>query len=508
MNQEQLSVEQLDDNLNKNYQTLSKILQTFLSSDTNAIPEKILTFMEQTNTPVNATLLDTHLVSILSIQDISIQIRALSAISLINPNVSNSLPFLPGYFQLCFKQNELVIPALKCLLNVLTINIYKKVSTQVEMIAIKGTDVARKLCLHIFHRLYLLDSIYIYDLIKYIKRALFDTACKSNAITILSEIIDSYPELINPFVGFLINELKYCDYVIFTKLTKILVKFASKDEYKPQIEKSCIEILEENRKIHFAIEISKIAVAMSNVNLIRIVASKIDLAIQITKNPDLALEMAKTFHLFNDVYTISKSSLLLLLQSQDYNIISQAMPMQSQLSVSNDNNIKIVNDMIIEISETASPHLAEVALQLVPHHGNWFVTILFELYNMKRKTLYKVISKTILDITDVKTQKDIIAEARKQLDTIPDDPFGIALAELISRTSEDPEDFFVLLPSNINYKTPEFQASMVTFVFEFWNRLNFEVDTSMMNRLLLISFSSDREVRQRALELITIMKSK
>lgn len=499
--------EQIDENVNASYETLSKILQTFISSDSNLIAEKILTLMEQTSTPVNTTLLDMYLVSILSIQDISIQIRTLTAISLINPSTTNSLPFLPGYLKVCFKADELISPALRCVLNVMTEQLFLRLKSDLERIALTGSDTARKLCLHIFYRLYQEDSSYISYLLVYIKRALFDLPCKPNAFTIISEVVDQNRSYIRPLVPFLINEVKYCGYVHFTKLTRVFVAFAQDSEYKSKLETALLDLLESTRQINYVIEISKIAAAMESDQLIQILVSRIDRAIQINKNPNLSLEMAKTLHLFGDKYHISRTSLLVLLQSPDYNIISQAMPLQTSNSDTND-SIKIVNDMIVEIAKTGSPHLAEVALQLVPHHGDWFVTILFELYNMKLKTLSDVICKAVLGIKDPKTQSEVISEARKQFEVIPDDQFGIAIAELISRTSSNPEDFFILLPSNINYKSPEFQASMVSFVFEFWQRAGFEIDTSMMNRLMLLSFSSEREVRQRALELITMIKSK
>ena len=494
-----------DERLNASFQTLSEIKQAFLTADPSTIADKLLVLMRQANSSTNTTLLDLSLMQALAIPDISVQMRVLSAVSLLIPSDSISLPFLPGFLKALLGVQELVPYVLRCIISILTPKVFENLKEALEKIAVEGSAISRRLCLIAFCKAYKMDHNNSKLLVEHINRALFDPEMRENAYTVISEVVESNPKIVEPLLTFLLPDLQDAKFISFTKLLRIFSFFTKDEAFASQLEGELMHLLEKNKQLIYLIEVARLLTKMESRVLLQEVQTRLDRAIPLNKNPNYALMLAEILVEFGPKITIGRAALHSLLTCQDYNVVSTALKLQGHPSVSED-IVKIVNDIVVEMTKTPSPHLAATAMQLVPHHGEWFVTIIFEIYNMHFEAAFDVLADAIVDVTDTTTQRFIIAEARKQMNELPDDRFGIAIAEMIARVSDDTEDFFVLLPSNIPYKSPEFQAAMIGCVFEFWKRLSFEVETSMMNRLMLMSFSNHREVRQRALELISMIK--
>ena len=447
-----------------------------------------------------------QLLQILMVPDISIQMRVLSAISILLPSDSISIPFLPGFFKALLGIRELIPHVLRCLSVILTTEIFDFLEDSLETLAIEGTDIARRYCLYIFFKAYTLDQHYSNILMRHLNRALFDPTMRKNAFIILGEVVLRDHHLVEPLLPFLLPELQDADFISFAKLLQIFSFFTEDESFAPQLEGELLHFLQKNKQLIFLIEIARLLIKLKKSDsLLQEVQQRLERAIQLNRNQNYTLEIVNILTEIGPRLTLSRQALGSLLTSQDYNIVSSALKLEGKPSVSEE-IVKVVNDIVVAMSKMPSPHLAAVAMQLVPHHGEWFVTIIFEIYNMHVTSAFDVLADAIIDVTDITTQKFIIAEARKQMNELPDDRFGIAIAEIIAKVSDDTEDFFVLLPSNVAYKSPEFQAAMIGCVYEFWQRLKFEIETSMMNRLMLMSFSNHREVRQRALELISLIK--
>ena len=498
--------EQADERLKASFQMLSEIKQTLLGTDVNSIADNLLLLIRQANSSINASLLDMQLLQILMVPDISVQMRVLSAISILLPSDSISIPFLPGYFKLLLTIPELVPHVLRCINAVLNIEIFENLQETLDELAIIGPEIARRNCLFIFYKAYTLEPNNSEFLMKHIRRALFDPVLRNHAFTILAEVVLVEPFLVEPLLPFLLPEIQDADYFSFAKLLQIFSFFTDDEIFAPQLEGELLQVLQKNKQLRYLIEVSRLLIKMTKSQaLLQEVQQRLERAILINRNQNYTLEIVNILSKLGSRISLSREVYGFLLSSQDYNIVSTALKLEGKPSVSEE-IIKVVNDIVVAMSSTPSPHLAAAAMQLVPHHGEWFITIIFEIYNMHVTSAFDVLADAILDVSDATTQKYIIAEAKKQMNELPDDRFGIAIAETIAKVSDDTEDFFVLLPSNVAYKSPEFQAAMIGCIFEFWSRLNFEIDTSMINRLMLMSFSNHREVRQRALELISLIK--
>jgi len=488
------------------YESFTNAFQALYLGDYHSIPEKLQFLLRSVYGSENPQFFDFYLLNHLYSTDIGIQMRVLNTFSQIAKSDSEALFYLPYFVKPLLKQQAIIPSVLKCLISVYFNVDFHNIFSDLFDLAIQGTNIVRKLCLHLFYCIYRKDEYFFKELHVLLKRGLFDNELKLSAISIISEICPKHKNEVYPMLPLLLGEFDECDTIMFSKLCRIFMVFSDK---KNEITTSLVDImtkfLKNHKQISYYIDSALLFSRFPWVpSILEEIGKYLDRSLTLIKKVDTVYLIAKTYVQLCGKYTPSQSSLQILLTFPDFLVVSEALKIRNNDAQSTEDVYKIVNDLVVEMAIRPSPHLSVTAMNLVPHQGEWFVTMIFEIYNLHQKSSIDALAQSIRGVVDTETQRYILTESRKQMPELPCDEFGISIAELVSKVSEDPDDFFFLLPSNITYKSEAYQLSMISCVIDFWLRLRFEVSTSMMNRLMLLSFSVHREIRYRTLELISI----
>jgi len=481
---------------------LSDVRASLNNSDSAISNEYLQELMKQSFIGSNFGIIYNELCDFMFSVDSNGQKRILNVLSLYNSlDISNS-NVINIYLKRFLIEGQNTEHVLKCCLNVLTYDLYEHIKVYVDKFAAEGSEVSRKLCLCIYKKAVSYSSCNLGVLMAWVKRAMFDKAMKLQAISVLAEICMDNPSVGNPFVPFLLGEINSSSMLLFSKICKILgFVISESSEYADLIHDKVSLFIDSHQQLFYMIEAGILASKLDQkYPLIQEIGKKLEGFILTSKQPSHHYIICDVLNRMSGKYNLSSETLSYILSLRDPSIISLLLKMHG---ISNQTSVEIKTGINTLISDgIKNPFSSMSTMASLPATGPVYVSLIFSIYSTKNQTLLKSIVRLLDAITDEDTMRLVIIEAKQQMPELPDDSFGISIGHIISNISKDSEDFFILLPSNIAYRSEEFQSEMLGCAYVFWSRLQFEITVSIKNRLLLLNFSPFREVRQRSVELL------
>ncbi|KAH0788658.1 hypothetical protein GPJ56_007340 [Histomonas meleagridis] len=482
--------------------TLSDIQTALITKE--SIINNIMLLMRQVHGTFDTSFLSTHLINPILSSNQATRFKAISALSiLVQPSSPILIDFAP-LLLLTLDSPNLLPHTLKCFSSVINNRkLFCFFKDKIIELCETSTIYIRKLCIHLLFSAYLNDDSLLLPLFRLTTQSLCDFPLTS--LSILLEISNLHPELVSRVFPLLLTFMNSeCDSDHYYKLCLI---FKNLILYDVSYSKPLIEIISTNSTFsesqYFLSTIQLISTFPNSDTLVQQFGQKLEFFAKFTQNQNQAYTIISTYNTIQDKYTPTPNFFKRLSLSTDPTIRAISY---KHLSESPDLIRQIVGELISRESISSSPYLVELSLDIAPKIGSWFVTLLFNVHDLKMQSIYPLLRKVINHIEDKQTKLLFISEAKYYLPELPDDDFGIALAELIAEESSDLKDTYSLISLNLNLKSVKFQVAMLDSVFNMVLKLSKNKnETLLLNRFESLCSSSYREVRQRAAEMVYLM---
>ena len=492
------------DRLTASIKVLSEIQNSLsISKDPSTVMNSLILLIRQSNGPLDTSFLGPCLVRVLLNFDIYTKLRALSALSII---VQPSSPILIDFVPLLINildDKRLMQHAFKCFsIIIINKNLFGIFKNKLLQISEECGPYEKKLCLHLGYAAYVNDEREVGMVMKMVKSCLLDFKLSSTSIAL--EISKKFPELIIPICGILMGMMKNCEGYIYFKICSIFFNLLSYDKSFNEPLKSILSDPKLYDKAHIHSSVMLISKLENANDLVNSAGKMLEAIIKFTKTPEDCYILTYSFSLLKGKYSPKPDLFRRLANSNDPMI--RAM-VHEQLPQAPDHNRQIVGELISDKLVANSPFIVEKALSIAPKFGSWFVTLLFNLHDLKLTSTFTTIRNILTNLKDIPTKKLIISEVKLFWQELPDDDFGIALADLLIDISDDICDIYYLIPLNLTQRSTKFQDAMLDAVSEFIIHFNYVVEPGIINRFESLCSSHIREVRQRACELVYLINA-
>lgn len=467
------------------------------------------------------SLFNTDICSILSSNDDATVRIGLQAVSVLFKTTPSLLIHLAPVLQRLVARDRMIVHVLRMLSNVITKEVYDLVITDALVNHFDGH--IRKLCLHVTFALYMRDPSVELDLFGMAKQALFDAPL--NGLSVLVEIAFNNPQLVLEVYELLLGLFPYANFVCFSKICRIMAILL--DHGASIAESLVIELnsLLQRKRLppEFYICIADVARKIRKDlpgadDLLKTVGRNLEDVLLTRKihngNGRILSPNSDTSHwrLTNTQFVALEA----LLQIEDrYSVSSRTLfglnlsdPMARALvcqRVTPDvKSLEMMASELVTPSNLGSyPYFVKMALEIAPRAGAWFVHFIWEFHRINGVDL-KLIRRALTTLTDKTLELAFMREVRYQELELPDNDFGIGLAEILAKVSENAEDMETLIPITIAQKSPEFQSAILDNAMQFLMRLGTGLNGGMRHRVQILCFSKHREVRVRAAELLSL----
>ena len=417
---------------------------------------------------------------------------------------------------------ERMVPhVMRMLSSVITKDVYDLVVTD-ELVNHPNVNV-RKLCLHVTFALYTRDRSVEMGLFSMAKHLLFDAPV--NGLSVLLEIAWTRPELVESLYELLLAMLPGANFVCFSKICKIMELLIAHDpalipgllaelnslvrrkKPTPECYVSITGLVRKIPKQHAGSD-----------DLVKVVGRGLEELLttwrihnQNTRVLDLGVDRSNG-KLANTQFVALEA----LLQIEDrYSIaprtlwgFSSSDPMVRALICQRVTpDVKSLEMMATELvtpnNLSSYPYYVKMALEIAPRAGAWFVHFIWEFHRINGIDL-KLVRHVLTTLSDKGLEAAFLREVGYQELELPDNDFGIGLAEILTKTSETISDMEILIPITISQKSPRFQSAVLDNAMLFMLRLNQKLSVGMAHRVQSLCFSRYREVRMRAAELLSL----
>ncbi|KAH0791777.1 hypothetical protein GPJ56_004271 [Histomonas meleagridis] len=348
---------------------------------------------------------------------------------------------------------------------------------------------------------YLHDQTLIKPLFKIAKASILDFPLSS--LSVILEITKTHPNLVHQIQGLLLSLMKCCDSLCYYKLCQIFINTLELDATIVDKLRTILSDPLFQDSDHLIPSILLLSKLPDSQALINVYGKTLENSINSSQNPNEYYSIITAFSALKGKYTPSDPDCLKLLTSSSDNFIRVLALEQLDLPLSTLRTT--VGSLISDKTVITSPILLEQVLNIAPQVGSWYITLLFNIHDMKIPGTNSILRSTLKTVTDRLTKELFISEVRIYLQELPDDDFGIGLAEMIAEDSDQFKDIYSLVPLNIASRSIEFQVAALDLTFEFVIRMQNQIKNGIVNRLENLCFSHSRKVRQRASELIFII---
>lgn len=356
-----------------------------------------------------------------------------------------------------------------------------------------GSLFVRRLCLLISYKVFVHHGIESNFLGIQLRRALFDPDMKLNVISILAELSIDHTDFVQPFIPLLEMVLEDCKSFVFSKICRIMARCPP----SPRIDEILLNYVMNNPTSGQICDMMLMSRSVdSPVSFLKEVGKLAERKLTLNPTPNQLYQLCYALDSTKDLYQPREKIMRKLLASNDPLIKQKVIALST---FDDDETLQTMNSFILEVTRERSTVLVPGILKLSPRMGVWFATVIVNLSSLGLDGLMPQISETLLQLTDKDTIQMILNEYRSHLMEIPDTFFGRALSQRFATSSEDPEDFFLLISTTLSNKSSEHQALMLGCAETLWRRLEFQVDVVGMSRLMQLSKSRYREVHKRAL---------
>lgn len=331
------------------------------------------------------------------------------------------------------------------------------------------------------------------EFVQILTRSLFNQQLSPLVLNILRHVTEERREFIEPLIPLLISELPHVGPRPFYTLCSILAVFINENElYTHSLESALCSFFDTNQDLAYYIGSISIAREIKGESpLHQLFGQRLQSFVNKTGDINTDLLIVECLLALYPIYRPKAKSLAKLMDSPDTVIRQAVFPMLDQNSNS---TITTLGTFVYEIINKKTSYLLKKTLDLSPHCGVWFAETVFDLYQADEAN-GKQIARVLQEVADEPALESIFRNIRMAGFEFPDDPFGYALAYLISQNSDCPEDFYLLLGCNIGQRTQTFQKVAIYCAALLWNRLKFEIDDVGMGRLMRLTHSTKREIR-------------
>ena len=192
------------------------------------------------------------------------------------------------------------------------------------------------------------------------------------------------------------------------------------------------------------------------------------------------------------------------LDSNDENIKTISLCIQA---LALKDNKKSIIELLNLVSENKQVEIIEKIINLIIPKGKSFIKILFIIYNFQILKINILLSNLILKINDNNTRNLLIYYIENNFFELPDNEFGISLANFISEWSINKSNITFLIPSNFSQKSENFQIFLLNCSISFWFRLKFKFPEGLKNRIKLLTNSNFLQVRQISNEFLILLEN-
>lgn len=495
------------------YKTIATICNNMNSGETQNIMDSITLLLRQTNSSIDSSFLSRMLSVPIFSQNLEIQIRALSALSLLLRPIPENIKLFTPFFQKAMSFPKLLPYVLQCLTYLPSYQLMKQLRSSINNAANSSDPFICKLTLHYLFSVYKFSKVdtnceLSYYIISLARRFLFQYQILTSALSVLSEIAFDEPKSLISLAPLLILVFPSTIKCIqsFSDLCKIFYFLApvldetNSSITSQEIISSLLSALDTEPPFPFIPPIARLCTHLKNPeHLANITGQWLEQCCLYTSNSSYFYTILLGLHQLLPWHKPNVRIILRLEMSYDPMVRAMAykmfLPPPEKLK-------KAVADLLTVNGIINQPFLISMALELAPKKGAWFVSLLFSIHDMKAKLGPSLLADTIRNLDDIQTISLLVSESKEYLIELPDDDFGIALAELISEQSNNPQDVFFLLPFDISAKSKKFQSAALDAAIDFYRREKFDIDLNLMNRIKLLCFSTNRGIRQRAAQLL------
>lgn len=483
---------------------LSEIQRSLSGSrDSAALSSALLLLMRQAGGALDTSFLAPALVRVLVRGDGAARALSLSALSLIAQPGTALLSDCAPLLSAALSDAALLRHALRCLSGVIAQRrLFAALRADLRRIAECGGPCERRLCLHIGFAAFARDARAADFALSLATQCLSD--CPLSAAAVALEVSERAPERVLPLSGLLIALLPRCDAYAHFKVCATLRNLLRCDRALSAPLRAALAdpALYDRRRIHATALLA--AEIDGGAEVVAAAGQRLEAAVRFAKAPEECYMHTAAFAALRGRYAPRADTLRRLAGCGDPMVAAMA---HEQLQPPPDVRRQIVGELVSDSCAASAPFVVERALALAPKFGSWFVTLLFNLHDLNVVSAYGAIRRVLTELSDAPTKQLIAGEVRLFWRELPDDDFGIALADLLTETSEDMQDVYYLVPLNLAQRSVKFQDAMLDAVAEFIVRLGCPVEAGIVNRFESMCSSGSREVRQRACELVYLINT-
>lgn len=466
--------------------------------------QKIINYSHYSN---DLSLLNFRVATLLAYSNISTRIVGFRAASIFLHPSSPQIELLPAAIDNALQTPELVTHALRTICYICSPYIFEPIQPRILQIAeSSSSDINRIFALHVLFKAYLYDNTVVSAMIPLLKSALKIPSMKFATVTILTEISMDHSDQLEAILQPILSEIslwKQITPIYFSKLSRLLKQLLKNSNADlQQLEKSLDSLLSSTTSPMILYDMANLISAYNfTKNIYHKLGNKIHEILLDPLDPNshtiLLLSLEKILGRYKPDTAIVSTAL----QSKDVALQGPALLIRAVTSSSRET----ISNLCTFAKANKDTFTILEFLKMVNVKGSGAVKTLFELYRLEIPGTITTIANSLKQANDEETQQCILKKARKLFEP-PDDEFGIALGDVITSWSMEPEDIGFILPATLSQKSIRLQAALINDAILLWIRLGFKVQKGYIHRLQLLAQSPHHEVGQPAAMFLQLIK--
>lgn len=467
----------------------------FNSNDPKIILENLESVLELHFKGEDMSFYSQKIIFYLYSEDKRIQLLSLRALSVILPQETDLLDNHINILQKFLKSDEFKTQTLRFLSFIQNDFIYSKIREQIIDLFETGNLYIRKLSyLDIFNAVKR-SQFWIDDFLHALSRSFFDRNLFHLSIQMLTELYDKKRPPFDNLVMGVIPEIANFDFYLFSKICILFSR--TNGDYLLDAAYPFVQNRYQDGPNYCLASLPLVRKTSAHHPLKKALTEKLEYFLQTENDEQKVIQYAFALSQVKSFSQLSMQIRMKLLTSNSAKVRFLCMLLMKTVD---DSLKRTMEEVLSNAINNDDINFVSQVMALIPSDNGWYSSYVSLIYKKGENWTTHVAAEALRKLK-VESLQDLLAYFRS-LEKIPDDEFGIEISKIVAQSSDQQNDFSIILPKNISSYSENFITNALNDATILWMRLQFKVDESV-NTILddLINNNKSREIRNRALEL-------